>query len=280
VNEELSESLEVFRIQDIFILAIFSEEIASFSLDKSMRVMSCLPASVTAYLDRHVDSIPKLLNHLVFANSICNFFLFIASFQSALLPNLGLDTLLISILLCFQNIFSWIVLNNGRLPHTFQALAPSEFIMGVVLGIAVGGSILAFVLSLFFGRMSKCIRIEINTYEYVCEHKSLMMSIWFWAGLVFWLNTGISILIAIGRDELIYLRQGDYETIHGGISMDEFQSSFERFNAQAQADADFVQVGEAVLGENIAEAIQESSKRQKKSRKSSFQNVVVEDTQE
>lgn len=230
--------------------------------------------SVTAFLDRHVDSIPKLLNYLVFANSICNFFLFIASFQAALLPNLGLDTLLISFLLCFQNIFSWIVLNNGRLPHTFQSLAPSEFIVGVVLGISVGGSILAFVMSLFFGRMSRCVKIQVAAFEYVCEHKSLMLSIWFWAGLVFWLNTGISILIAVGRDELIYLRQGDYETIHGGISMDEFQNSFERFNAQAQADADFTQVGEAVLAGDDAPAIPAAiqSKRQKKSKKSSREN--------
>ena len=239
-----------------------------------MRIMSC-PSSVTAYFARHMDSIAKLLNHLVFANAICNFFLFIASFQAALLPNLGLDTLLISILLCFQNIVSWIVLNNGRLPHTFHALAPSEFMMGVVLGISVGGSILSFVLSLFFGRMSQCIRIEVSAFEYVCEHKGLMLSIWFWAGLVFWLNAGIAVLIAVGRDELIYLRQGDYETIGHGISMDEFQSSFERFNAQVQADSDFVQVGEAVIGDVPPAAIQTSSKRQKQS---SLQNAVV-DTQ-
>lgn len=234
--------------------------------------MRAMPSWFTAYLDRHVDSIPKLLNHLVFASAICNFFLFIASFQAALLPSLGLDVLLISILLCFQNIFSWIVLNNARLPHTFQPLAPSEFIMGVLLGIAVGGSILAFVLSLFYGRMSKCIRLEVSAYEYVCEHKSLMMSIWFWAGLVFWLNTGISILIAIGRDELIYLRHNsEYEAI--GISMDqfdEFQNDFERFNAQAQAD--FEQVGEATIASippnvpTLPTAIQ--SKRQSKKSKS------------
>lgn len=236
----------------------------------------CMPQSVTAYLDRHIDSIPKLLNHLVFASAICNLFLFIASFQAATLPNLGIDTLLISFLLCFQNAFCWIVLNNGRLPHTFQALAPSEFIVGVVLGISVGGSILAFVLSLFFGRMSKCVRIEVTAYEYVCEHKSLMMSIWFWAGLVFWLNTGISILIAVGRDELIYLRHDNYETI--GISMDEFQNSFERFNAQAQADADFVTVGDAVLAGDDAPAIPaaiQSNKRQKK-KKSSRRSHDVE----
>lgn len=247
-----------------------------------MRIMASLTAALTAYFDRHMDNIPKLLSHLVFACSICNFFLFIASFQAALLPNLGLDTLLISFLLCFQNILTWIVLNNGRLPHTFQALAPSEFMVGVVLGISVGGSILSFVLSLFYGRMQRCIRLEISAVEYICENKSLFRTIWFWAGLVFWLNTGIAVLIAVGRDELLYLRQGDYETIGGGgISMDEFHESFQQFNAQAQADADFVRVGATVMndaGPDIPAAIQSSSKRQKKksSRKSSLQNAVSE----
>jgi hypothetical protein len=192
-----------------------------------------------------MDTVSKLINRLVFASAICNFFLFIVSFQAAGLPSLGLDTLLISFLLCFQNAVSWIVLNNGQLPHTFNAMSPSEFMMGVLLGIAVGGAILAFVTSLFFGRMSRCIKIEVNAYEYVCEHRSIMLGIWFWSGLVFWINTGIAVLIAVGRDELIYLRQGDYETI--GISMDEFQNSFERYNAQAHGDADFVQVGEATV---------------------------------
>jgi hypothetical protein len=211
--------------------------------------VSFLTAWLPAFA-RHIDSVSKLLNHLVVANAICNFFLFISSFQAAGLPSLGLDTLLISFLLCFQTSVSWIALNNGRLPHTFSALAPSEFIMGVLLGIAIGGAILAFVTSLFFGRMSRCIRLEVSAYEYVCEHKSIMLGIWFWSGLVFWLNTGIAILIAVGRDELIYLRQGDYETI--GLSMDDFQNSFERYNAQAQADADFVQVGEAAVGDDEA----------------------------
>lgn len=195
-----------------------------------------------------MDTVSKLINRLVFANAICNFFLFISSFQAAGLPSLGLDTLLISFLLCFQNTVSWLVLNNGQLPHTFNAMAPSEFMMGILLGIAIGGAILAFVTSLFFGRMSRCIKIEVNAYEYVCEHRSIMLGIWFWSGLVFWINTGIAVLIAVGRDELIYLRQGDYETI--GISMDEFQNSFERYNAQqAQAEADFMQVGEATVGD-------------------------------
>lgn len=250
--------------------------------------MSSITTSISAYFDRHVDNIPKLLNHLVFACAICNFFLFIASFQAAMLPNLGIDTLLISFLLCFQNILTWIVLNNGRLPHTFQALAPSEFMIGVVLGIAVGGSILSFVLSLFYGRMARCIRLEINAVEYLCEDKSLMRTIWFWAGLVFWLNTGIAVLIAVGRDELLYLRQGDYEAIGGGISMDEFHQSFQQFNAQA--DSDFVQVGDAVVVDDgggsatttPAAMLQSSSKRQKKksSRKSSLQNAVVDNGEE
>lgn len=214
--------------------------------------MPWLPSWLTAYPLAHMDTMAKLLNHLIVANAACNMFLFIASFRAASLPSLGLDTLLISFLLCFQNSISWIVLNNGQLPHTFNALAPSEFMMGVLLGIAVGGSILAFVTSLFFGRMSRCIKIELSTFEYVCEHRGIMLGIWFWAGLVFWLNTGIAVLIAIGRDELIYLRQGDYETIGGGISMDEFQNSFERFNAQVQADSDFVQVGEATVSNATA----------------------------
>ena len=134
--------------------------------------------------------------------------------------------------------------------------------MGVVLGISVGGAILAFVLSLFFGRASRCIQLEVSASTYLCEHKGIMVGIWFWSGLVFWLNTAISVLIAVGRDELIYLGQSDYETI--GISMDEFQNSFETYNAQAQADADFVQVGEAAVGDTEAQPLSRHQRLQSK----------------
>lgn len=227
------------------------------------RFHACVPQSYREYTATHMDTIPKLINHLLLFMAVCNLFLFLACFRSAMGPNNGLDTLLISFLLSLQNLIAWSVINNGRLPNSFQALAPSDFMLGVTLGITVGGSILSFVLSLFYGRMSNCTPVPSEDEENItssslpysheyhdfCDHRGNMVAIWFWSGIVFWINTAVALLIALGRDELTFFAQSNYETI--GISMDEFEDSFERFNAQMQRDHnDFVQVGNAVTSED------------------------------
>eukprot|EP00542_Grammatophora_oceanica_P006416 CAMPEP_0194053244 /NCGR_PEP_ID=MMETSP0009_2-20130614/48901_1 /TAXON_ID=210454 /ORGANISM="Grammatophora oceanica, Strain CCMP 410" /LENGTH=174 /DNA_ID=CAMNT_0038701221 /DNA_START=257 /DNA_END=781 /DNA_ORIENTATION=+ len=105
------------------------------------------------------------------------------------------------------------------------SLRPSDFMVGVILGTSLGGSILSFVLSLFYGQMSKCVSIQMTSFDYLCEHKGNMLGIWFWSGLIFWLDLGVAVLVGIGRDEFTqhYSYSHSYETI--GITLDEMDNN-------------------------------------------------------
>ena len=153
---------------------------------------------------------------------ICNMFLFTYCVSATMMPNLGINSLLMSFLLILQNGITWSILNSTSMPYYCNALTPSDFMVGVCLGTAVGGSILAFVLSLFYGQMSKCVRVQLSTFSYDCEHKGTMSGIWFWATFVFLLDMMVAVLIALGRDELTLFAQSLYEDI--GISMDEYSA--------------------------------------------------------
>ena len=182
----------------------------------SRRFMGYLPQWVSSY----AESIPQLIHLLLAVMGICNFMLFTCCLSTTMMPNLGINALLVSLLLCIQNGITLAILNSTSMPYYCNALQPSDFMVGMCMGIAIGGSILAFVLSLFYGQLSKCVTIQISNFTYVCKHKGTMSAIWFWAGLIFWCNLAISLLIGLGRDELTLLTQSQYDDI--GICMDEY----------------------------------------------------------
>lgn len=142
-----------------------------------------------------------------------------------MLPNLGVSPTFIAFLLLSQNCLTWFALNNHRM-SSLPSLVANEFVIGCLLGIAVGGSLLSFVLSSFFGKLSNCVKIEMQNYDYECKHQGTMKSIWFWSGIVCWLNTCLAILIVYGRDELSFLQHQSYENI--GLALEELQNNFER----------------------------------------------------
>jgi hypothetical protein len=191
----------------------------------------------------HMDSLRKILNHLLMVMMMCNIFLFVASWNVSFLPIMGFNTVLVAFFLCFQNIVVWLILNNNRI-SALSFLAPTDFMVGVSLGITVGGAILSFVISSAYRHMSRCDAVQpIPVYEYVCaERKSSMAGIWFWSGLVFWLNFCSSLLLAIGRDELT--QQNHYENI--GLSMDDYEGHFHQHHQQEHGRNDFL--GDAMSG--------------------------------
>lgn len=196
----------------------------------SQRLMGLLPQWVSSY----AESIPQLINLLLVVMGMCNFMLFTCCLSTTMMPNLGLNALLLSILLCIQNGITWTIINSTRMPYYCNALQPSDFLVGMCMGIAIGGAILAFVISIFYGEMSKCVTIQISTFTYACEHKGTMSAIWFWAGLIFWCNLAISALIGLGRDELTFLAQSHYDDI--GICMDEYPDTI--YNGQQPGVSD------------------------------------------
>lgn len=181
--------------------------------------LSCCPTSVATYATFHLDSIAKILNHLLAGMLVCNVLLFFSSLNVSFLPSVGFSTFLVSCCLCFQNVCVAIILNNNRF-SSFAFLAPTEFMLGVALGITIGGTILAFVISMSFRTVSQCHQSEIDpVYEYLCgDRRGSMVSVWFWSGLVFWLNFCCTLLLAIGRRELSASSQ--YEAIGGDDSFD------------------------------------------------------------
>lgn len=163
---------------------------------------------------------------------VFNVFLFFSSWNVSVLPNFGFSTVTSSFFLCLQNGCVWAILNNRRI-STLSFLEPSEFMIGVALGITIGGAILSFILSTTFNNVSKCDHADTDPlYEYVCGgRKGSLSAVWFWSGLVFWLNFCSCLLLAIGRRELTQSSQ--YESIAGGggMPMDDYEDHFRRAQA-------------------------------------------------
>jgi len=101
----------------------------------------------------------------------------------------------------------------------------SDFLVGTILGSSIGSAVLALLLSQFFGRLSNCIDLNFKTSDYKCQHQSQMTTIWFWSGLMFWLESLLSIVIVFGKDDLLYNTQ-NYESI--GIALEELENNFQQ----------------------------------------------------
>jgi MFS family permease len=179
------------------------------------------------WLFDYISSIPKVINKLLFIMMFCNVCLLVSVLNIKSLPNLGVSPVFLAFLLCAQNIITWFSLNNHRLSaNRLPTIVANDFVVGTLLGICVGGSIVAFILSQFTGQISNCVSIHMTDFEYTCQHHGEMTKIWFWSGAVFWINTILSFLIIYARDDLCYLQHTNYESI--GMALEELQSSFER----------------------------------------------------
>lgn len=101
--------------------------------------------------------------------------------------------------------------------------------VGVGLGITIGGTILAFILSSTFRSIAECRGSDVDpTYESLCgDRRGSLSAVWFWSGIVFWLNFCSSLLLAIGRREFTMVSQ--YEAIGGGFTMDDYEDHVRRF---------------------------------------------------
>jgi hypothetical protein len=208
------------------------------------------------WMYEYFSTVPKVINKLLFLMGFCNIFLLVGVLQATGLPNLGVSPTFLSSLLCAQNTLTWFALNNHRLSsyNRLPTIVANDFVVGCLLGISVGGAIVAFVLSQFFGQMSTCVSIQMTNFEYKCQHQVAMKEIWFWSGLVFWINTILSVTIIFAKDELSYLQHANYETI--GLALEELQSNFERNAVYTQSPGDgtfFGSANSAVVGQQPSE---------------------------
>lgn len=208
------------------------------------RLSQSCPVALSTYATLHMDTIGKILNHAVAVALLCDMCLFFSSFSVAYLDHhLGFNTVVCSFLLCACSVVNLLIVNNSRI-SALSILAPTEFMIGVAMGLSIGAAVLATLLSSTYqtgtvcdsttsttttsgGRQGGNYSISNNAnYDPILantcmNHKSSLTAIWFWAGLVAWWNVVIAMLLATGRHELSarYSQYPySYETIGGGPS--------------------------------------------------------------
>jgi hypothetical protein len=222
--------------------------------------LSWCPSFVSLYAMLHLDSIGKILNHVLYAMmmfnvallvSVCHATWFHSDFSTAThLAGGGGGTsggtgvyhaILICLMLCGQNFCIWAIINNHRI-SCLPFLAPTDFMLGIAVGITIGAAILSFVLSGAFHRVLVDCRdfrrdserlshetkltpltaeeeiIDFVLYEAFCSSQTLLgMRLAWWLGrFVFWLNFWSCLLLTIGRHELT-TKRNLYEPIGGGM---------------------------------------------------------------
>lgn len=194
---------------------------------------SCLvhfPREVTSYITTHVDTLPKLLHHVLLLIAICDVFLFLVCWKISFL------TCFVAILLGAQNACVLLILNNGKVSFSPRFLAPSDFIIGMALGITIGGAILAFFLSAIFSEVPfNCESVEDITHRFSCEkRRGTANHVWWWSALMFWLNLASCVLLAAGRNEISYNTQPQYQSIDGA-PMDAVNNQQQHFQQSHEA---------------------------------------------
>ena len=185
-------------------------------------INSC-PTSIGTYAALHLDSIGKIVNHILFLSVIVDVFLFLSSFAVAYLPNhMGPNTVLCSFLLAAVPVTNLLIVNNSRI-SALSVLAPTEFMIGVATGLTIGAAVLAFIVSSSYKTVRRCGDIHTidNTnstanfdpaFVAACSNTASMTGIYVWAGLSAWLNIVTAMLLVTGRHELSEHYQ-QYDTI-------------------------------------------------------------------
>ncbi|GKY93670.1 hypothetical protein MPSEU_000334400 [Mayamaea pseudoterrestris] len=222
--------------------------------------LSFCPRDVTTYAALHLDSMAKILNHLLILLFVLNMFLFLSCWSQSISNNNTLPLIWMSLFLILQNATVWAILNNGRLSSSLSFLSPNDFIMGVALGITIGASILSFVLSQSFkygtcskqsyygsgNRRSDGYDSHENTTERFHDNGSSRdapiycnrsTSVWLWAGLVFWVNFCACLLLAVGRREFSsQLHADQYEPVG---TVDPMYTTSSGYNNSSRPSATF-----------------------------------------
>jgi len=224
-------------------------------------VTSCLPGWFRNYTALHLDSIPKIINHLLLLIGFCNVILFLSCWHTPVVSDVGFPTPLCVLILMCQNLCLFIIFNNASF-EGLQILAPTEFMVGNSLGITIGAAILAFVVATFHRKVANCTTIRSAVHEFLCttleggggaaaaaaatetRGQSSLSSLAFWFGLVFWLEFCLSLLIAVGRSEIVTMNQ-QYENLSVDDRFPEFAVQPQQQQPQQQSSST---VSDGVMG--------------------------------
>lgn len=215
--------------------------------------LSLCPPSFMQYAARNLDSIGKIINHVLAMIMVCNVLLFLAASTVSLLPQVGVNVLFVAILLMAQTAYVTLVLNPHIAPSV-RFLSPTPLTIGIALGTTIGAIALTMVISGAYRRVSSSCtggmtglgpailnnattspqdhkttvkpssrtsttHAKSTTFgdpltEYYCDHhKGALTAVWFWSGLLLWFNFCSCLLLAVGSEELSFDSRNQYQDI-------------------------------------------------------------------
>jgi hypothetical protein len=158
--------------------------------------LSILPAPVSTYASQHMETAPKFLTHTLMAMAVCNFFLVLCSFSISFLTFLACFLLAGQ---CLTILLATTPFGQSVAPRLFS---PTEFMLGVCLGITIGGTILSFFLCLTFGRIHAYCTHHPEGVDSCGWRTASLNGIWWWSSCIFWLNFISCFLLVIGHSDI------------------------------------------------------------------------------
>jgi hypothetical protein len=201
---------------------------------RSNSTNSVCPVAVTTYATLHLDTIHKLLNHILYVTIACDIIVFLSSFSISYFNNVGYNTVLCTFLLCTITVVTLLIINNNRI-SALSILAPTEYMIGVATGITLSAIVISLLLcSTYKSTIKLCHEIIQSSSSFSTSHStttsnnnsthsdnavpdysndailldacrnhtSTMSSIRFWSSLIGWCNVVLAALLMIGRHEL------------------------------------------------------------------------------
>ncbi|GAX24290.1 hypothetical protein FisN_4Lu596 [Fistulifera solaris] len=210
-----------------------------------------------------MDSMPKIINHLLYVTLLFTSFLFLVSLGA---PNVGLNVTLISLILAIQSVSVFFTLNHSSIP-ALHFLSPTPLMIGVALGTTIGAAILAFVVSSAYRYLSSCkldgkdmhprsfhgnstIPTDDPVLEYLCQKGvGSSSAVCFWSGLVFWCDSCVCLLIMMGQNELL---QGQYQHLASSNGPPSFVGDYSNIpEVRGNESGSFQSSHQAALVQNV-----------------------------
>ena len=103
-------------------------------------LLSKMPSWVSAYMLAYMDTVPKIIDHVLGTMGVCSILLFFTSAADFRMPNMGFNSFVITILSAFQSTGFFMVLNGRNLTGPFAGMsqryafpAPSSFNLGAMV---------------------------------------------------------------------------------------------------------------------------------------------------
>mmetsp|Transcript_23018 Transcript_23018/g.25698 ORF Transcript_23018/g.25698 Transcript_23018/m.25698 type:complete len:256 (-) Transcript_23018:200-967(-) len=178
-------------------------------------IQNMMPPLIANYMSSNLDTIPKVILHVLFLLTISNFVLIINSMSVSFI------TFVAASLLALQTFLVIMITNNNQINFAPRSLEPTEFIVGLSLGICIGGGILSFFVSATFSRAhSFCKDATVQAAVDACGKIKInrLSSVHWWSSIIFLLDVLLAFLIALGREEITHTQQQQYNSIDSRVA--------------------------------------------------------------